>query len=74
MSLETLTFIDIYTCILGVCGAIICAVVGGGDDSTSENHRLLQTESASLEMAGNIIAFIASITTAVYLTVAKRLR
>lgn len=58
MSLDTLTFIDIYTVgILGVCGAIICAAVGGGDDSTSENHRLLQTDSASLEMAGNIIAF-----------------
>ncbi|KAL7543009.1 hypothetical protein ACHAXR_012308, partial [Thalassiosira sp. AJA248-18] len=58
--------------LIGFAGALICAAAGGGDDNMNEDHRLLQN--ASLEMTGNVLAFSASITTAVYLTVAKRLR
>jgi len=65
---------------IGFGGALICAAAGNGDDDVSEAHRAILTESLEdasnnhLEMTGNILAFSSSVSTAIYLTVAKRLR
>lgn len=60
--------------LIGFAGALICAAAGGSEDETSDggDYRRLQNE--NLEILGNAIAFSASFTTAIYLTVAKRLR
>ena len=50
---------------IGMTGALFCAYAGSGN---SEDH------SSSLAMAGNVLAFLASVATALYLTLAKSLR
>ncbi len=54
--------------LIGLTGALICASASSGpdgQDDESNSHR---------EMIGNILAFLASVSTALYLTVAKKLR
>lgn len=66
--------------LIGFAGALICAAAGGDDDNVNEDHRELQIESenemgtSNGVMMGNMLAFSCSVTIAVYLTVAKRLR
>ena len=57
----------------GFAGALICAAAGNGDNDNdmNEDHRALLIDR---EMTGNILAFLASVSAAFYLTVAKRLR
>lgn len=52
---------------IGMAGALICAYAGN-DSSESEDH------DSNLAMVGNVLAFLASVATALYLTVAKSLR
>jgi drug/metabolite transporter (DMT)-like permease len=52
---------------IGMTGALICAYAGS-EASGEEGH------DSSLAMLGNILAFLASVATALYLTVAKTLR
>ena len=65
--------------LIGFGGALICAAAGSGGEG-GDLHRALQmeveedTSTGNLQMLGNAIAFTASIGTAIYLVVAKRLR
>ncbi|KAL7526637.1 hypothetical protein ACHAWF_001859, partial [Thalassiosira exigua] len=69
--------------LIGVAGALICALSGDGNDNTMEDHRMLEaitdegdvsTNQSEMIMVGNLLAFSSSVSTAIYLTVAKRLR
>ncbi|KAL9181636.1 hypothetical protein ACHAXT_010441 [Thalassiosira profunda] len=66
--------------ITGFVGALICAAAGGATGDANGSERALQRElvnepgTGEREMTGNMLAFAASVTTAIYLTVAKRLR
>jgi len=54
--------------LIGLFGAFICASASSGpDDQGGESN-------SRLVMVGNILAFLASVSTALYLTVAKKLR
>jgi len=57
--------------LIGFAGALICAAAGDGDTDTNGDHRALLIDR---EMTGNILSFLCSVSTAFYLTVAKRLR
>ena len=61
--------------LIGVAGALICATAGNTSDydTSSGDHRMLQGIS-SREVTGDVLAFSASISVAIYLVVAKRLR
>ena len=59
--------------LIGVSGALICAAAGSTSDDTSKDHRKLEGIS-SREITGDVLAFSASISVAIYLVVAKRLR
>ena len=55
---------------IGFIGALICASASSSADSDDENT----VNNGHREMMGNILAFLASVATAQYLTVAKTLR
>ena len=56
--------------LIGLAGALICAKASSGDDDDEDEAN----SSRSRAMMGNIIAFLASVSTAFYLIVAKNLR
>ncbi|KAL7470761.1 hypothetical protein ACHAXS_011039 [Conticribra weissflogii] len=55
--------------LIGFIGALICA---NASPTTEESDEV--SDSTHLQMMGNILAFLASVSTALYLTVAKKLR
>ena len=53
---------------IGMLGALICAYAGSDSTGTEDHH------SGNIALIGNILAFLASVSTALYLTVAKTMR